>query len=105
MPFGYVNSPSVYQRGIDKAVGELKGKQALIYNYIDDVIIPFKTEEEGFQHLEKVLRALFSVSFRLNYQKCTFITTETLVQLSVLEQCVVVLGRSLHSPKMLLPRV
>jgi hypothetical protein len=46
MPFGYVNSPSVYQRGIDKAVGELKGKQALIYNYIDDVIIPFKTEEE-----------------------------------------------------------
>jgi hypothetical protein len=75
MPFGYVNSPSVYQRAIDKALGELKGKQALVY--IDDVIIPSKTIEEGFQNLEKVLTALSSAGFRLNYQKCTFFTTET----------------------------
>jgi hypothetical protein len=27
MPFGYVNSPSVYQRAIDKALGELKGNK------------------------------------------------------------------------------
>jgi hypothetical protein len=53
MPFGYVNSPSVYQRGIDKAVGELKGKQALIYNYIDDVIIPFKTDRRRISTFRK----------------------------------------------------
>jgi hypothetical protein len=31
MPFGYVNSPAVYQRAIDKALGNLKGTQAYVY--------------------------------------------------------------------------
>jgi hypothetical protein len=67
--------PPCTSEPIDKALGELKGKQALVY--IDDVIIPSKTIEEGFQNLEKVLTALSSAGFRLNYQKCTFFTTET----------------------------
>jgi hypothetical protein len=67
--------PPCTSEPIDKALGELKGKQALVY--IDDVITPSKTIEEGFQNLEKVLTALSSAGFRLNYQKCTFFTTET----------------------------
>jgi hypothetical protein len=46
---------------------ENERQQALIYNYIDDVIIPFKTEE-GFQYLEKVLTTLSSASFTSHFR-------------------------------------
>ncbi|KAL0850636.1 hypothetical protein ABMA28_012390 [Loxostege sticticalis] len=44
MPFGLCNSPSVYQRAINKALGDYKDKIALVY--IDDVLIPSETIQE-----------------------------------------------------------
>jgi hypothetical protein len=45
MPFGLVNAPAVYQRAIDKALGKLKGTEAHVY--MDDVLIPSESIEEG----------------------------------------------------------
>ncbi|EFA05054.2 Retrovirus-related Pol polyprotein from transposon 297-like Protein [Tribolium castaneum] len=75
MPFGYVNAPSIYQRAIDKALGDLKGSKAFVY--LDDVLVPSTTIEEGLDTLQEVLCALTAGGFSLNYEKCVFFATET----------------------------
>lgn len=75
MPFGFVNAPSIYQRAIDKALGSLKGTKALVY--LDDVLVPSMTIDEGLKNLEEVLKALAIGGFTLNYQKCVFFAKET----------------------------
>lgn len=56
-------------------MGELKGKQAFVY--MDDVLVPSKTREEGFKNLEAVLHNLSTSGFRLNHEKCRFFESET----------------------------
>lgn len=75
MPFGYVNAPAIYQRAIDKALGNLKGTKAFVY--LDDVLVPTRTIEEGLQNMEEVLSALSTAGFTLNYEKCVFFAAET----------------------------
>lgn len=75
MPFGYINAPSIYQRAIDKALGDLKGSKAFVY--LDDVLVPSTSTSEGLQTLEEVLSALSTAGFSLNYEKCVFFATET----------------------------
>jgi hypothetical protein len=75
MPFGLVNAAAVYQRAIDKALGKLKGTEAHVY--MDDVLVPSESIEEGLQRLENVLHALANAGFSLNYRKCTFLAEET----------------------------
>lgn len=75
MPFGYINAPAIYQRAIDEALGELKGSKAFVY--LDDVLVPSATIEEGLQNLEEVLSALSAHGFSLNYEKCVFFALET----------------------------
>lgn len=52
MPFGLVNAPSVFQRLINKIIGNLHHEQVLVY--MDDLLIPSITIEEGLESLEKV---------------------------------------------------
>lgn len=75
MPFGYVNAPAIYQRSIDKTLGDLKGTKAFVY--LDDVLVPSTSIDEGLKHLEDVLDALSRHGFGLNYEKCSFFTEET----------------------------
>jgi len=75
MPFGYINAPAIYQRAIDEALGELKGTKAFVY--LDDVLVPSSTIEEGLQNLEEVLDSLATHGFSLNYDKCVFFALET----------------------------
>lgn len=72
MPFGICNGPSVFQRAICKAVQHLK----FLLVYIDDLLIPFKTEEVGLQYLEQTLQALSSAGFTVNLKKCKFFVKE-----------------------------
>lgn len=74
IPFGYVNAPAVYQRAIDRSLGPLKGKDAFVY--MDDVLIPSSSIEEGFERLDRVLKALAIGGFSLNYNKCKFFSEE-----------------------------
>ncbi|CAH2265776.1 jg7961 [Pararge aegeria aegeria] len=73
MPFGLTNAPSVYQRAINKALGDIRGKEALVY--MDDVLIPSRTIAEGFERLERVLEFLTKAGFSINIKKCSFIKT------------------------------
>lgn len=68
MPFGICNGPSVFQRAITKAVQHLK----FILVYIDDILIPFLTLEEGLQYLELTVQALCNAGFTINLKKCKF---------------------------------
>jgi hypothetical protein len=49
-------------------LGNLKHTIALVY--MDDILIPFETAEQGLVYLEQVLQALKSAGFSLNVSKC-----------------------------------
>lgn len=75
MPFGFINAPATYQRAIDEALGDLKNNKAFVY--LDDVLVPSTTIEDGLRSLEEVLNALSRGGFSLNYEKCSFFKLET----------------------------
>ena len=66
MPFGICNGPGVFQRSITKAVQHLK----FLLVFIDDILIPFSTIDEGIDYLEKTVDALCSAGFTINLAKC-----------------------------------
>lgn len=68
MPFGICNGPPVFQRAITKAVQHLK----FLLVYMDDILIPFLTVEEGLRYLEETIRALSDAGFSINLKKCKF---------------------------------
>lgn len=74
MPFGLRNAPSVYQRAINKALGELAESFAVCY--IDDIIIPSVTTEQGIERLRLVIEALTKAGFSFNLKKCAFLKIE-----------------------------
>lgn len=73
MPFGLSNAPSVYQRAINAALGDYRDNIALVY--IDDVLIPSSTEQEGLERLALVLKRLSDAGFTVNPSKCKFLKT------------------------------
>ncbi|XP_043262479.1 LOW QUALITY PROTEIN: uncharacterized protein LOC122403183 [Colletes gigas] len=73
MPFGLTNAPAVFQRAVNKALGNLRYKFALVY--LDDILIPSETVQEGLERLERVLHALDVAGFSLNLKKCKFFQT------------------------------
>jgi len=53
MPFGLTNVPAVFQRLMDKVLGILKN--SIAFPYLDDVIIPSRTIEEGIERLHQYI--------------------------------------------------
>lgn len=74
MPFGLANSPCVFQRLMDRILGSLRFNTVL--PYIDDLLIPSFTEEDGLQVLKQVLQLLREARLTLNIEKCTFLQTQ-----------------------------
>lgn len=70
MPFGLVNAPSVFQRTINKILSEAKIKYALVY--MDDILIPARSFDEGLCRLEEVLFLLKRGGLTLKLSKCNF---------------------------------
>lgn len=68
MPFGICNGPAVFQRAINKAVHQLK----FLLVYIDDLLIPCKSIDEGLRFLKLTLEALSAAGFTINPKKCKF---------------------------------
>lgn len=68
MPFGICNGPSVFQRAITKAVKHLD----FLLVYIDDILIPFSTLDQGLDYLEQTISALSISGFKVNLKKCKF---------------------------------
>lgn len=72
MPFGICNGPAVFQRAITKAIEHLK----FLLVYIDDILIPCCTIDEGLNYLERTIRALSTTGFTINLNKCKFFVEE-----------------------------
>lgn len=56
MPFGLANGPAVFQRMINAVLGPLRYTVALAY--MDDILLPTTTVEEGLQSLRMILDVL-----------------------------------------------
>ncbi|KAK2577560.1 hypothetical protein KPH14_012918, partial [Odynerus spinipes] len=51
-------------------------KNTIAYPYLDDVIIPSKTVEEGLRHLRCVLERFREYNLTLKITKCSFFKTQ-----------------------------
>lgn len=70
MPFGLANAPAVFSRLIRMALNKVGEKVAI---YLDDVLLPTSTAEEGLNLLEVVLGLLSDANLKLNLNKCSFL--------------------------------
>jgi len=75
MPFGLANAPALFQRLMQRVLGDLNEDQRFVSVYLDDVLIFSRTFEEHKLHLQKVLKRLQEVGLKLNPTKCHFVRT------------------------------
>ncbi|GBP16426.1 hypothetical protein EVAR_10006_1 [Eumeta japonica] len=73
MPFGWRNAPSVFQRAMHKALGDLVN--TFVVCYLDDMMIVSDNEKEGLERLDIVLQTLKEAGISLNLKKCSFLKT------------------------------
>ena len=71
MPFGLTNAPATFQRTMDKVLGPLNLKCALVY--IDDIIVYSKSFEDHLKHLRLVFERIANANLWINFNKCEFI--------------------------------
>lgn len=71
MPFGLSNAPAVFQRVMNRVLDPIAETGA--FAYIDDVLIPAKTINEGLMKLRKVLEALRAAGLTIRLDKCQFL--------------------------------
>lgn len=74
MPFGLANAPAVFQKMINKILGSRRFSSALAY--MDDLLIPSRSIEQGFERLEEVLELLQDAGLTLKLSKCSFFDTK-----------------------------
>ena len=63
MPFGLVNAPAVFQHAMNKMQKMLPAGEMI--PYLDDIVIPSSTVEEGLERLRKFLVVLESLDLKL----------------------------------------
>ena len=68
MPFGLMNASQTFQRHADNIFRELP----VIYNYIDDLLIASKTENEHYHHLKQLFQILADNKLVINQEKSSF---------------------------------
>lgn len=69
MPYGLVNTPSVFQRYINEMFREYLSCFVLVY--INDMLVYFRNEAEHCQHISKILQHLQEHKLYLKAEKCT----------------------------------
>ncbi|MEW8544975.1 MAG: reverse transcriptase domain-containing protein [Candidatus Thiodiazotropha sp.] len=71
LPFGLINSPSVFERLMERVFAGLTFLILLIY--LDDIIVYSKTFEEHLENLRVVLERLKKSNLKLNPKKCNLL--------------------------------
>lgn len=74
LPYGYINSPSAFQRVMNEVFWEGLYKKCIVY--IDDILVFGKTESEHHENLEWVLLQCQKNNVKLNAKKCKFFCKE-----------------------------
>ncbi|KAL0149332.1 hypothetical protein M9458_055370 [Cirrhinus mrigala] len=75
MPFGLVNSPSVFQAFINDVFRDMLGRWVIIY--MDDILIYSNSLETHITHVRAVLLRLISHQLYAKAEKCEFHQTST----------------------------
>ncbi|MCG7866651.1 MAG: DDE-type integrase/transposase/recombinase [Candidatus Thiodiazotropha taylori] len=70
MPFGLANSPSTFQRLMEDVLRGLQWTELLLY--MDDIISPCQTVEEGLKRLANIFDRLVEANLKLKPSKCAF---------------------------------
>jgi len=71
-PFGSCNSPTSFLRFIDEVFCDLS-RRNIVFAYMDDLIIPGKTEAEALTNLKKTLTVAAKAGLIINWEKCKFL--------------------------------
>ena len=72
VPFELCNAPAAIQRLVNKVLGKLRYTVAMAY--LDDIIIPSKTVDEGIEKLRLVLDSLRAANLTLKLEKSFFLS-------------------------------
>lgn len=72
MPFGLTNTPTSFQRALDRIQTRFQWKTFLIY--LDHVIIFSNNVEDHIRHVNDVLSCLAQAGVSLSVKKCSFFT-------------------------------
>lgn len=72
LPMGAVNSPAI----LSKSVKTILAQHGNCFNYIDDIIIFSKSEEEHIEHLRELMRVLSDNRLLIHPEKCIFMKQE-----------------------------
>lgn len=71
MPFGLVNAPAVFQNAMDNLCSKMPSGEILVY--LDDIVIPSKTVNEGLSRLDRFLTLAAESGLTLRFDKCQFL--------------------------------
>jgi predicted aspartyl protease len=74
MPFGFVNSPAIFQAAIAETLDPVLYKCALVY--VDDVIIYSNDLESHFRDIDNTFRLLHKYNWKIKLKKCRFAENE-----------------------------
>lgn len=74
MPFGLKNSPSTFQRMMDRVLSGMQGIELFVY--MDDIVIYANSLKEHREKFEKLLGRLKSAGLVLEPDKCKFLCKE-----------------------------
>lgn len=66
--FGVNSAPEIFQREMDRILGNLKGVKC----FIDDILIFGKTQQEHDENLKNLLNKLKENNFKMNDEKCEY---------------------------------
>ena len=72
-PFGLCNSPAVFLRYINFVFRDLI-REGVVHSYMDDLIIPARSDEEGILRLDRVFEVAARAGLRFKWQKCQFLS-------------------------------
>lgn len=74
LPFGYKNSPAIFQRVIRQILNKYQVKFAL--NYFDDVVIFSNNLQEHLEHLKTIFQICEKENIKLKFSKCQLAQTK-----------------------------
>ncbi len=76
MPFGLVNSPSVFQAFINDVFRDMLNRWVIVY--MDDILIYSDSLETHISHVRAVLQRIISHQLYAKAEKCEFHQTSTM---------------------------